>query len=908
MPNLNDVLPSASQDFPAVDRGREQAKENIKVIKSVFVDVFDIKKIKSKKIDKALLSGSEKILHHLLSIPPKPRGAEVKGWAKDNEIALSQCSEIYKAAKAVFDHAVFLTAPETTEIKKAYEHILKNKLQDTFKRNLDDTYNSDIPVGIQTLDFPIDNLEKLAQTLIEKSKFQDDADEIDGINSQINNLVKHLDCLDNILQRPNIEEIIGEISELDDLLAFQLHHLSSYLKHHRLNGIRHWFSFLKSDDLRGFGEGLKEEISKLNHLSPKGAFLKFCAYESMIDLWTGKLHRLDPVIRDAGCQWRIPFIIDLKYASKDFKLEKPESHIASYEEAMKSNNIPSTMEFMGNLVSDDGEIDDVGFSCNKRPEAGFLHLRSKIIVKLPDNLYTKIEHFPYHKAIEFVPDGFKKLYDDFCVELNTLNISNIWKFHSKGKPFTLSDDDLPLMSLWQTVDIKEAPELHEAALAEEDDVKDQGVILPSSPACIYQQVATGPCEDRPKQITQSNLSTSEYLAMCKALTVRQIRYMDKFGLSSHSIPLTLPYFSGLDFEDYQASLAIYSTRYLKGAFTAMLELPKLHGKGGSMAADLVSMINKLRTPFYKITRSRGPVLSYYENKRLMYMYLFLRNIPIVLDVKRLSYRKTGQNRAGDKAPASVMRGADLAIEAQHSYSGGNVYLFVPDHEAGRYRWEKNPSKELSSTPALCVETYSMFCQGEEANKECEQVARLANINLKDPSKYEEFEGFIKSMDLIDMFLITTIYHSAFPNDTVLIGDDGLKTGLDLTEESLLSFSNADDASIDGIAVDGRPALPMFGNEFQRQPWNIKKEKAFIKAANPLKKYAAKSDLSDDKLLTARAALTYPLGCIHLYACSYNDMREKFKNQEAMRIKHLGANYENRLSDVLDIVDCEKLIF
>lgn len=37
---------------------------------------------------------------------------------------------------------------------------------------------------------------------------------------------------------------------------------------------------------------------------------RICYYDAVLDLLTGQLHRLDPVIGDAGCQWRVPFVLD----------------------------------------------------------------------------------------------------------------------------------------------------------------------------------------------------------------------------------------------------------------------------------------------------------------------------------------------------------------------------------------------------------------------------------------------------------------------------------------------------------------------------------------------------------------------------------------------------------------------
>ncbi|CAN0445369.1 unnamed protein product, partial [Discosporangium mesarthrocarpum] len=39
-------------------------------------------------------------------------------------------------------------------------------------------------------------------------------------------------------------------------------------------------------------------------------FIKQCEYEAINDLLMGRLHRLDPTIGDAGCQFRIPMVLD----------------------------------------------------------------------------------------------------------------------------------------------------------------------------------------------------------------------------------------------------------------------------------------------------------------------------------------------------------------------------------------------------------------------------------------------------------------------------------------------------------------------------------------------------------------------------------------------------------------------
>src|SRR5690606_40266251 len=46
-------------------------------------------------------------------------------------------------------------------------------------------------------------------------------------------------------------------------------------------------------------------------------FYQLCAYDAIFDLISGNLHRLDPVIQDSGCQWRVPFVVGVPDAVID---------------------------------------------------------------------------------------------------------------------------------------------------------------------------------------------------------------------------------------------------------------------------------------------------------------------------------------------------------------------------------------------------------------------------------------------------------------------------------------------------------------------------------------------------------------------------------------------------------------
>jgi hypothetical protein len=56
----------------------------------------------------------------------------------------------------------------------------------------------------------------------------------------------------------------------------------------------------------------KENTAEIvNIVDASNAYETLCRYDAIYDLLTCNLHRLDPVIGDYGCQWRVPFILDL---------------------------------------------------------------------------------------------------------------------------------------------------------------------------------------------------------------------------------------------------------------------------------------------------------------------------------------------------------------------------------------------------------------------------------------------------------------------------------------------------------------------------------------------------------------------------------------------------------------------
>lgn len=77
-------------------------------------------------------------------------------------------------------------------------------------------------------------------------------------------------------------------------------------------------SQLKKETSKGKPKGKKKK--KARNIKPAQVLAvleELCRIDAIYDLLSGKLHRLDPVIGDFGCQWRVPFVLDLHDYARD---------------------------------------------------------------------------------------------------------------------------------------------------------------------------------------------------------------------------------------------------------------------------------------------------------------------------------------------------------------------------------------------------------------------------------------------------------------------------------------------------------------------------------------------------------------------------------------------------------------
>ena len=87
-----------------------------------------------------------------------------------------------------------------------------------------------------------------------------------------------------------------------------------------------------------------------------------------------------------------------------------------------------------------------------------------------------------------------------------------------------------------------------------------------------------------------------------------------------------------------------------------------------------------------------------------------------------------------------------------------------------------------------------------------------------------------------------------------------------------------------LTTDMRNPLPLFGNSYYGEPWDMFKERAFIHSLSQRVDYNGyvyqRNGSQDDKVVKVRSAVTYILSCRHLYPGLYEE-----------RVRH-AANFKS----------------
>ncbi|MFT6556353.1 hypothetical protein [Sneathiella sp.] len=621
------------------------------------------------------------------------------------------------------------------------------------------------------------------------------------------------------------------------------------------------------DDYRTFVEAVVAESHKIfaSLSGPDDNFMKACEYEAVNALIAGDLHRLDPVNGDASCQFRVPFVADL-YAAviKEFD----PADLAAAADEYKRNGI-NVIDFMAQTSQK--TVSSKQSPAMKKISKQISHKFTTFDLKIPE---IPAQDICPTLELDNMP-AFKKAYETVLEIISTLTLSTMTGFAS-AEPKSLEE-------VWKNV----------------------------------QDVPASYMTTKFERVYFSETSTLRYLTLCRALTVKRLSFYDDFYVTSHVISKEFPVMTESDMQEIYVELAWYSSAYIKAIFTDMVDLPyersgpaddlnfdysqlahedgRFHlctdqvDNGFNPAAEHMNEMLQETEWYYIPKTAAGNVISYYENKRLLYMYLFVRQMPIILDLRRIIATPTGIDQYA------------------YAYSGGGVYYFTPCPKTKRFVHipADQLTQEQACTQGLCIEGYSMMV--DKKSKAHEGLPDFAME--KDYSKFEA--ALLQKTDLIDQILITTMSHPPATGSTVrrsndtqhymrkaphdnngftkLTNDDAISLYartryFDDHEPSVeaetpatdlyLSEKYADISDFDlELTGEKRGFLPLFANSYNGNEWNLEKERALIAAISEEAGYRGYfyAKMGNDKQGNScyiRNAVTYLLTCRHLYVSSF----------------------------------------
>lgn len=181
--------------------------------------------------------------------------------------------------------------------------------------------------------------------------------------------------------------------------------------------------------------------------------------DAIADLLAGKLHRLDPVIGDLGCQWRVPFILDVHAALREHcrtdlasfdidsllqEYDAIRSVAPTFQQILEVCRISGTIKVkIGGSQSSERFVHSNIFATNESIAACVGKLKASKFNTLREKVETFLTN--WNKA-----DGFNALrYLQLCKLLTTNRVRTFDGFGLSGTPieFSLPNADEVLSSL-----------------------------------------------------------------------------------------------------------------------------------------------------------------------------------------------------------------------------------------------------------------------------------------------------------------------------------------------------------------------------------------------------------------------------------------------------------------------------
>lgn len=375
-------------------------------------------------------------------------------------------------------------------------------------------------------------------------------------------------------------------------------------------------------------------------------FLLLSYYDAIYDLLTSRLHRLDPVIGDAGCQWRVPFVLDLH----DYLKSKLESSWDGVREALSAYEDIRT-----------------GWSCSR-----ILRVLSYMVKENASEEEKKnVEELEkYLSSVKGRIDGcfkFRKLVaevEEFILEFEKEVVGTEVESKEKGK------------EKGEEIEEEKKEEVEEK---KEGEKRDKGKKKKGG---------------KQKEKKDDKPPYADYLHLCKIFTANRVRKMDVFGLSGIQEELDLPF--GKNPAGRMATrLADYSLQYMLHVLNevAKKDKEKFHlEKGETFLSEATCKLLK-KENLFKTAQHGASFLThvFYGPLKGILAYQWHRGQPIIIDLRRLVCGK--EEGSG---------------ELKYKFNGGAVLLFAPDTSSRGFTLVPEPDERQMRQVGMCIECYSIL--------------------------------------------------------------------------------------------------------------------------------------------------------------------------------------------------------
>ncbi|MDA5193781.1 hypothetical protein [Govanella unica] len=472
---------------------------------------------------------------------------------------------------------------------------------------------------------------------------------------------------------------------------------------------------------KDFPENGKAKYKKKPVCTLDSLFYEICKYDAFADLLNGKLQRLDPVIQESGCQWRVPFVLDLHELLVKSCATIPVAKFWIEEYTEKRKICFDMLKFLKNydvlrLIMATLESYKKDKTVGKE-----LILSDKILDFLDSNRhFSEINDSEYDKKTFWIKNPEKIIQ---LIEVNSnKNISILFEVIDNLKEYAVGF--IFLINLLEK-DMKKFDSIVDGSKIE------------------YKKSKNG------KENLKHSFDSLKYLTLCKVYTVNRIRRMDTFGLSGVRIDLKMP-LTGKNDGEYTQILARSSRKYMFHVATCVAKADEpLANEEFLRISDVnknLILSNKVGT-FQNSTSFSTHV--FYGPLCMILTYQSIKKQPILIDIRRLECEVIN-----DVLLYINPKTGKTYKNARYSLNGAALLYFEPD-DAGNFIYYPEPTLEQRRKVGMYVECYSIYRKDIAENA----TGELAIVS---PEKFSDYIDVVKSSWIVDWVLFGACQHDEFP--------------------------------------------------------------------------------------------------------------------------------------------------